>query len=408
MQKGAMTESIVTRNGEQKKIPSEDVVVGDIIEIEKDMRIVADGVLISSNDMSCEESDLTGEPESRYKAVLTQENAKDDPCPFVFRGCVTKTGFGKAIVTAVGYHTNSGKGDKAMDFEEEETPLQLKLERIATNVGKVGVFSAIATFLALIIRLIFEIWVTSSRDVDDPENWTKVIDAVIMTIAIILMAVPEGLPLAVAISLGYSVDELGEKGNLVRKIDASETMGSIDQICTDKTGTLTANVMTVQDLYMGDKMNPGAKFDNIESLPHKDILYQSVVYNSTAGMFDIDVEVNGVKQTEKQIQGNPTEVALMTYLKQSGVDLDGLLKEKNSNVDSNSFLFTTPFDSARKRATLACEIREGGVVTKVRLFVKGAPDVVMEKCTRMLDGTGTPIIIDNAKKANILGEGVIS
>jgi Ca2+-transporting ATPase len=244
------------------KIPSAEVMCGDLIEIEKDQRIAVDAILVSANDMSCDEADLTGEPEARYKTVVTDENKDvEDVCPFVFKGAVTKTGFGTALVTGVGYHTNSGKADKAMEFEEDTTPLQSKLHRIATAVGYLGMTAALMTFLALMVRLVLIIFVGEGRELSDPENISAILDAVIITIAITLMAVPEGLPLAVSISLGFSVGDLQEEGNLVRKMDASETMGSIDQICTDKTGTLTANVMTVQSFWCEDVVRDNEKID---------------------------------------------------------------------------------------------------------------------------------------------------
>lgn len=389
------------------KIPSAEVVTGDLIEIEKDQRIAIDGILVAANDMSCDEADLTGEPEARYKTVVTDENKDvEDVCPFVFKGAVTKTGFGTALVTAVGYHTNSGKADHAMEFEAEPTPLQTKLHRIATAVGYLGMTAAGATFLALMVRLVLIIFVGEGRELSDPENISAILDAVIITIAITLMAVPEGLPLAVSISLGFSVGDLQEEGNLVRKMDASETMGSIDQICTDKTGTLTANVMTVQSFWCEDVVRDADRTD-MNALASKDIVIDSIIYNSTASMFEktedqVDDAGNKTGETQvKKVEGNPTECALINYLVKSGVDALPLLQQKAANKDM--FVFNTPFDSVRKEATLAYKKKDGGV----RLLVKGAPDVVLPKCKYFSKAGGQVAEISPAKMDAIKGDEVI-
>ena len=140
---------------------------------------------------------------------------------------------------AVGSKTRSGRAERIMNIENEQTPLQEKLESIADIIGKVGGSVAALTFIALIVRMLCEVYLYKQRPLMAPENLTAVLNAFIIAVTVIVVAVPEGLPLAVTISLAYSVSEMADLGNLVRRLDASEVMGGANEICTDKTGTLT-------------------------------------------------------------------------------------------------------------------------------------------------------------------------
>lgn len=255
--KSDLSTTIVIRQGQTQTISAEELVVGDIITIESGKTIPADCVLINSLDLQCNESGISGEPENLPKSHVTQENYSSNPVPFVLQSTLAEAGEAKAIVCAVGERTQSGKLDRILDIENELTPLQTKLETIANQIGTIGVYAAILTFMALIIRLMISIFVQKQVAFMDFRNVTAVLNAFIIAITVIVVAVPEGLPLAVTISLAYSVSKMYNENNLVRSLHAAETMGGANEICTDKTGTLTQNRMTVQAIYMANEQQLG-------------------------------------------------------------------------------------------------------------------------------------------------------
>ena len=222
--KSDLSTTIVIRQGRTQTISAEDIVVGDIVTIESGKTIPADCVLIDSLDLQCNEAGLTGESENLHKSHVTQENYSSNPVPFVLQSTLAETGQAKAIVCAVGERTQAGKADRILDIENELTPLQTKLETIANQIGTVGVYAAILTFMALIIRLMISIFIQQQVAFMDFRNVTAVLNAFIIAITVIVVAVPEGLPLAVTISLAYSVSKMFKENNLVRSLHAAETM----------------------------------------------------------------------------------------------------------------------------------------------------------------------------------------
>jgi P-type E1-E2 ATPase len=177
------------------------------------------------------------------------------------------SGQGTALICAVGVNTRSGMAEEKLNIEDEETPLQAKLETIANEIGKIGVYVAILTFIAMTVKMI----VASVRDENKVlmsiDSLNNIVNYIIIAITVIVVAVPEGLPLAVTISLAYSVMKMKLENNLVRKLDASETMGGANEICTDKTGTLTKNQMTVKEIYTLNQVFAGrpANFSSIST-----------------------------------------------------------------------------------------------------------------------------------------------
>lgn len=164
--------STVIRNGETYEIPSEELVVGDVMNIRKDYKIVADCVIIDSTGLACEEGDLTGEPDARYKKSVDVNTWNEDvaelsPCPFLLKGAKTVKGTGRALVVCVGRSTNQGQAGQAMDFEDEDTPLQEKLGAVVEIIGWIGIGAAGLTFIAMTIRLICTIFVQKERDIKD-------------------------------------------------------------------------------------------------------------------------------------------------------------------------------------------------------------------------------------------------
>lgn len=201
--------------------------------------VPADCVLLSSIEMQANESSLTGETEPVHKSHVTQDNYSSNPCPFILQTTLIETGQGKAIVLAVGDLTCAGKANRALDIENELTPLQKKLETIAEQIGMVGFYVAVLTFFALLIRLAIKTYLSGTGEYFTSENGMLVLNFFIIAVTVIVVAVPEGLPLAVTISLAFSVSKMFKENNLVRRLHASETMGGAHEICSDKTGTLT-------------------------------------------------------------------------------------------------------------------------------------------------------------------------
>lgn len=199
----------VIRDKEVKEIHCDDIVVGDLMIVEKDKKIRADCLVVHANDMKCNEADMTGEKDLLEKVPYKRGDGKTpEGKPFIFKGCITTDGDAKAIVTCVGTNTNEGQMQKQMDFEDEPTPLQRKLNTIVTWIGMIGIISAALVFLALTLRLVFDIWAFGSRDLSDAQNLTDVTQAFIVAVTVVVMAVPEGLPLAVTISLQFSISDL--------------------------------------------------------------------------------------------------------------------------------------------------------------------------------------------------------
>jgi len=161
-----------------------------------------------------------------------------------------QTGTGRGFVLAVGKHTRAGSAAQILDIESELTPLQKKLETIANQIGTLGVYVAVLTFIAMAVRLLVQIFYANSREISDKQNLADLMDAFIIAVTVVVVAVPEGLPLAVTISLAFSVSEMQKENNMVRRLHASETMGGANEICTDKTGTLTRNEMTVMAMWI--------------------------------------------------------------------------------------------------------------------------------------------------------------
>lgn len=201
----------------------------------------------------------------------------------------------------------------------------------------------------------------------------NIIEYVIIAITVIVVAVPEGLPLAVTISLAFSVMKMKEDNNLVRKLEASETMGGANEICTDKTGTLTKNNMTVREIYFLDSIYTDRPA-HFHSLPKSELLAEGVLFNCSAR---IEKDNNGNLETK----GNCTEQGLINYLMDVGVDAFNMIRQKDDRI-----LQIIPFNSARKRA--CCAVLHPTQENLVRVFVKGAPEIVMDLCESYFDKEG--------------------
>lgn len=360
----------VIRSGRKTNESVFDVLVGDIIELKTGDKVPADCLMLEGSDLTTDESNLTGESKHRTKASY---KAVPEPTPetdwLLLGGSMLISGDAKAVVLAVGPNSQQGQADSKMNLEDELTPLQGKLEKIANQIGLVGFYVAILTVVASTANLLITNWI-NGVPLFTMDTLNSFIQFLIVGITIVVVAVPEGLPLAVTISLAFSVMKMKEKKNLVRRLDASETMGGANEICSDKTGTLTKNEMTVVKVYIEEE-----HFDNLTGATKEaaEILIQNCSCNSKANII-WDAKTETMKRT-----GHQTECGLLQFVKDNGEDYD-----KVRSV--NPLLGCVSFSSARKRMTSI--IQHPTEADKVRILIKGAAEMVLERCTRILTREG--------------------
>lgn len=329
----------VRRNGKVMEIPRHDVVVGDVVLVEVGDEVPADGELIVCNDLQINESTLTGEPVTEKSLEGGGDGAYLRN--IILRSTMVMNGRGEFVVTAVGDATEIGKvAKKSTEQTSVETPLHMQLDKLAKMISKVGSVVSVAAFF---IFLIHDILTNPAWGGKDYFYMAEIVlKYFMMAVTLIVMAVPEGLPMAITLSLALNMRRMLKSNNLVRKLHACETMGAVTVICTDKTGTLTQNKMQVSalDLKQGDEA----------------LLDTAIALNSTA-------ELNDGKPI-----GNPTESALLLWLDAQGKDYEELRKQVN-------VLKQLPFSTERKMMATLAEV-DG----ETYLFVKGAPEIVMKKC----------------------------
>mgnify|MGYP004698719251 CR=1 FL=1 len=329
----------VRRNGKVMEIPRHDVVVGDVVLVEVGDEVPADGELIVCNDLQINESTLTGEPVTEKSLEGGGDGAY--PRNVILRSTMVMNGRGEFVITAVGDATEIGKvAKKSTEQTSVETPLHMQLDKLAKMISKVGSVVSVAAFF---IFLIHDILTNPAWGGKDYFYMAEIVlKYFMMAVTLIVMAVPEGLPMAITLSLALNMRRMLKSNNLVRKLHACETMGAVTVICTDKTGTLTQNKMQVSalELKQGDEA----------------LLDTAIALNSTA-------ELNDGKPI-----GNPTESALLLWLDAQGKDYEELRKQVN-------VLKQLPFSTERKMMATLAEV-DG----ETYLFVKGAPEIVMKKC----------------------------
>ena len=351
---GEETPVMVIRNGKVHEIPKKDIVVGDVVILNTGDEIPADGILLEAVSLQVNESSLTGE----LMVNKTTDEAHFDeeatyPSNSVMRGTTVTDGHGVMCVERVGDATEIGKvARQATEQSQEQTPLNLQLTKLANLIGKVGFTIATLTFVIFTAKDLYAY--LSVTAVTDWHQWLEIARIVLkyfmMAVTLIVVAVPEGLPMSVTLSLALNMRRMLKTNNLVRKMHACETMGAITVICTDKTGTLTQNLMQVYD----------AKLDGSQ----KNLIAEGIATNSTAFLEEKEGEgkPSGV--------GNPTEVALLLWLNEQGMDYISL---RNQAKTVNQLTFST------ERKYMATLVDSSVLNTRV-LYVKGAPEIVMGKC----------------------------
>ena len=339
----------VIRDGKITQISRSKIVVGDIIVLQQGEEIPADGELLESIQLIVDESSLTGEPSTpKFLLGETPEDIKEATYPshLVYRSTKILEGHAVIRVTAVGDRTEIGHVAKESVKETDiPTPLRLQLDKLASLISKVSIIVSVLIFVICTIHGIHNYF--SLLPPDMPIDWLRVggicLKYFMIAVTLIVMAVPEGLPMAVTLSLTLNMRRMLVTNNLVRKMHACETMGAVTVICTDKTGTLTQNLMKVEDIY-GDSLS-------------EDLLIQNMAVNSTALINDDGTPC-----------GNPTESALLRYLREQGADYLQLRQQA-------TIISQLPFSTERKM--MGTLISGHG---KNILFLKGAPEYILALC----------------------------
>ncbi len=361
----------VIRDGSVREIPRKEVVVGDIVMLENGEEIPADGVLLEAVSMQINESSLTGEP---MVEKTTDESLFDKeatyPTNHVMRGTTVVDGHGIMEVKLVGDATEIGKvARQATEKTEEETPLNIQLTRLANLIGKIGFIVAGLTFVGFVSR---ELYIyLQTNDLTGWHQYMQVTQIVLkyfmLAVTLVVVTVPEGLPMSVTLSLALNMRRMLATNNLVRKMHACETMGAVTVICTDKTGTLTQNRMQVHEMKFYGQQADGTMDPQLT-----DRIAESIATNSTAYLSNAEGE-------ETKGVGNPTEIALLLWMNSRQQNYLAIRNEAPA-------LDQLPFSTERKfMATLVRSRLDGKKV----VYLKGAPEIVMKKCASVTVPQGT-------------------
>ena len=390
----------VIRDGERKLIPIDDLVAGDIVQVSAGDTVPADGIFLSGSKVKMDESKLTGE---------SDQIEKGEKNPFIVSSTECHEGSLTMLVTAVGPNSVFGRMRTMIESEGEGfTPLQVKLARLAKQLSMVGGVMAVITVVLIVAKHLYH-WMRGEGNTDVSGNpvwlssdWSAMVDAFTTGVAILVLAIPEGLPLAVTIALAYSVKKMMKDNNLVRHLSACETMGGANTICSDKTGTLTQNQMTVvqgwvfnpehqtrllNELKSGDQKEVDAFIQKCVEIPApiRAVLLDDAVLNNEGYL---TVTEDG---KEKGV-GSALDIALLRWCNKMKDDYAAVrgkypLLKKEDGEAAVGIVRRFPFHSNRKRSSLVVRLPDG----RYRLLVKGAPEMVIRLCDDVL-------LPDGAKK----------
>ncbi|KAM7063635.1 plasma membrane calcium-transporting ATPase 2 isoform 3-T6 [Molossus nigricans] len=407
----------VVRAGQVVQIPVAEIVVGDIAQIKYGDLLPADGLFIQGNDLKIDESSLTGESDQVRKSV--------DKDPMLLSGTHVMEGSGRMVVTAVGVNSQTGiiftllgaggeeeeKKDKkakqqdgaaAMEMQplksaeggdaddkkkanmhkKEKSVLQGKLTKLAVQIGKAGLVMSAITVIILVLYFTVDTFVVNKKPwlpECTPVYVQYFVKFFIIGVTVLVVAVPEGLPLAVTISLAYSVKKMMKDNNLVRHLDACETMGNATAICSDKTGTLTTNRMTVVQAYIGDvhyKEIPDPSSINAKTM---ELLVHAIAINSAYTTKILPPEKEGA--LPRQV-GNKTECGLLGFV----LDLKQDYEAVRIQMPEEKLYKVYTFNSVRKSMSTVIKLPD----ESFRMYSKGASEIVLKKCCKILSGAGEP------------------
>ena len=338
----------VRRNGRVTEVKRRDIVVGDIILVEVGDEIPADAQLVEAVNLQVDESSLTGEPLTTKSIDATKEGNEAYPPNVILRSTMVMNGRGTAVVTAVGDATEIGKvAQKSTETTSVKTPLNIQLNKLAKFISKIGTIVSVAAFVIFLVHdmLTNSIW----HGNDFFGMMHIVLNYFMMAVTLIVMAVPEGLPMAVTLALALNMRRMLKSNDLVRKLHASETMGAVTVICTDKTGTLTQNKMRVGHITPATSSTPAD--------PNSELL------------LDVAMAVNATAELDgENVVGNPTEGALLLWLRDHDKDY-ATLRQQYKVVSQQ------PFSTEKKYMLTTVDMGD-----KTMTFVKGAPEMVLDMC----------------------------
>ncbi|KAH8429091.1 uncharacterized protein LDX57_006761 [Aspergillus melleus] len=375
----------VVRSGKTVLVHSSELNVGDVVYLEAGDSAPCDGVVITNHGIKCDESSTTGESDQVEKVSGTEAwtgLSSGGPCeeldPFIISGSKVLEGLGTYLVTSVGTHSTYGKILSVLGTDSDPTPLQVKLSRLANWIGWFGLSAALLLFVVLFIRFLVQL---RGNDATPAEKGQNFMDILIVAVTVIVVAIPEGLPLAVTLALAFATARMLKENNLVRLLRACETMGNATVICSDKTGTLTKNKMTVVagllsthelfgELPAGSPLHKRTATVS-EALQKfggafRELLCASVTRNSTA--FELQTD------SGKEFSGNKTEVALLQFA-ESHLGMTSLAEEQANMQLTHVY----PFNSIRKAMAVVYKTSTG-----YRLLVKGAAELVLRSSTEVV------------------------
>lgn len=400
----------VIRSGKSVEVSVFDIMVGDVMHLSTGDVVPVDGIFIGGHAVKCDESSATGESDLLKKVggdevyAALQQAAEGKPQegiekldPFIISGSKVQEGTGTFLVTAVGVNSSYGRITMALHTEQDDTPLQKKLNSLADWIAKVGGGAALLLFIVLLIK--FCVGLKNNHDTPNEKGQTF-LRLFITSVTVVVVAVPEGLPLAVTLALAFATTRMMKDNNLVRVLKACETMGNATTVCSDKTGTLTQNKMTVVATTLGKAISfggnepslddevkvsseggAGSEKTLINTVPNvpveefttslsqatKKLIVQANAVNSTAFEGDAD--------GEKTFIGSKTEVALLTFSRDHLASAPVQEERSNANV-----VHVIPFDSANKYMATIVQLPNG----KFRAYAKGASEILLSKCTKVI------------------------
>ncbi|CAD8210885.1 unnamed protein product [Paramecium pentaurelia] len=389
----------VIREGKVTEIQTKDIVVGDLLIFNLGDLFVVDGMMVQGSAVKIDESPMTGESDEIKKLPynemaqqqhnqlnVNQEAARGHVSPFLISGTKCLDGTGQMIVLAVGQNTVSGKLKQLLIQENPPTPLQQKLEGVASDIGKLGVVVSILTFIALMGHLGYDCYLGKFPFLSI-KTLQILVESFMISVTIIVVAVPEGLPLAVTIALAYSVGKMKDEQNLVKNLSSCEIMGGANNICSDKTGTLTQNIMQVVALWTEQEIFKDQVHTNKNKIKKETIEFmcESICYNSNA-FPEKD------PQTNKWIQiGNKTECALLECSDNFGYNF-------NQFRPSDKVLRQIPFNSKRKKMSTVIYNQKSQYI---RVYTKGASEIVLSQCSKYIGKNGIEQLLEPQLKKNI-------
>ena len=375
--------SVIRDDGIIYDLHQSELVPGDIVIIAEGTEIPADGFVLEAHGLTADESATTRETElikknTLYECLKVKEELEEYrrgsisthavPSPILLAGTKVASGTGKYVVIAVGKDSSLRKIQDLLEQDVETTPLQKKLEKMAADIGRLGLFSGMFVLTVLFIRFLINRGLHG--DWNSGMRWVDLLNYFIIAVTVVVVAIPEGLPLAVALSLAYSTGRMIKDQNLVRKLQACETMGGANMICSDKTGTLTQNKMDLSCFWNLSTVDVDVYTTNQDInnyLPpgsFRDAFLQACTCNVSA--------------TLSPLKGSKTDIALLQFAANVGIDT---VKLKNTHVTKNSIIF--PFTSKRKRMSTVLEFVPSGILSAKRMHIKGASEYIVEACNQL-------------------------